>query len=211
MNGAESKSLTISSVRRIHGRALLTLSSGEVITMPRALLRERPYKTSMPFDREAHDALIRDRSYAFALEKAISLLAARARTEKEIVDALQKNAYPESIIAKVMARLHEAGYIDDAQFAEQWTACRTTKGLGSRRIRMELRQKGVDVQQIDLALSSMDDGAVMDSAFKAAQKASRGKDLSSPADRQKILAALARRGFDFSLAKKAIQQLIESE
>ena len=179
--------------------------------MPRALLRERPYKTNMPFDREAHDALIRDRSYAFALEKAISLLAARARTEKEIVDALQKNAYPESIIAKVMARLHEAGYIDDAQFAEQWTASRTTKGLGSRRIRMELRQKGVDAQQIDLALSSMDDDAVMDSAFKAAQKASRGKDLSSPADRQKILAALARRGFDFSLAKKAIQQLIESE
>ena len=211
MNGAENKSLTISSIRRIHGRAVLTLSSGEMITMPRALLRERPYKTSMPFDREAHDALIRDRSYAFALEKAISLLAARARTEKEIVDALQKNAYPESIIAKVIARLHEAGYIDDAQFAEQWTASRTTKGLGSRRIRMELRQKGVDAQQIDLALSSMDDDAVMDSAFKAAQKASRGKDLSSPADRQKILAALARRGFDFSLAKKAIQQLIESE
>lgn len=211
MNGAENKSLTISSIRRIHGRAVLTLSSGEMITMPRALLRERPYKTNMPFDREAHDALIRDRSYAFALEKAISLLAARARTEKEIVDALQKNAYPESIIAKVIARLHEAGYIDDAQFAEQWTASRTTKGLGSRRIRMELRQKGVDAQQIDLALLSMDDDAVMDSAFKAAQKASRGKDLSSPADRQKILAALARRGFDFSLAKKAIQQLIESE
>lgn len=211
MNGAESKSLTISSVRRIHGRALLTLSSGEVITMPRVLLRERPYKTSMPFDREAHDALILDRSFSFALEKAIALLAARARTEKEIVDALQKNAYSEAVIAKVMARLHEAGYINDAQFAEQWTASRTTKGLGSRRIRMELRQKGVDTQKIDLALSSMDDGAVMDSAFKAAQKASRGKDLASPADRQKILAALARRGFDFSLAKKAIQQLIESE
>ena len=74
MNGAENKSLTISSIRRIHGRAVLTLSSGEMITMPRALLRERPYKTNMPFDREAHDAVIRDRSYAFAVEKALSLL-----------------------------------------------------------------------------------------------------------------------------------------
>ena len=211
MNEAENKSLTISSIRRIHGRALLTLSSGEVLTMPRALLRERPYKAGMPFDREAYDALIRDRAYAFALEKAITLLAARARTEKEIVDSLYNNAYSDVVIAKVMARLHEAGYINDAQFAEQWASSRTTKGLGSRRIRMELRQKGVDAEQIDLTLSSMDDDAVMDSALKAAQKASRGKDLSSPADRQKILAALARRGFDFSLSKKVIQQLIDSE
>lgn len=211
MNEAENKSLTISSIRRIHGRALLTLSSGEVLTMPRALLRERPYKAGMPFDREAYDALIRDRAYAFALEKAITLLAARARTEKEIVDSLHNNAYSDVVIAKVMARLHEAGYINDAQFAEQWASSRTTKGLGSRRIRMELRQKGVDAEQIDLTLSSMDDDAVMDSALKAAQKASRGKDLSSPADRQKILAALARRGFDFSLSKKVIQQLIDSE
>ena len=211
MNEAENKSLTISSIRRIHGRALLTLSSGEVLTMPRALLRERPYKAGMPFDREAYDALIRDRAYAFALEKAITLLAARARTEKEIVDSLHNNAYSDVVIAKVMARLHEAGYINDAQFAEQWASSRTTKGLGSRRIRMELRQKGVDAEQIDLTLSSMDDDAVMDSALKAAQKASRGKDLSSPTDRQKILAALARRGFDFSLSKKVIQQLIDSE
>ena len=211
MSNTENKTLTISSIRRIHGRAVLTLSNGEIITMPRAMLRERPYKTGMPFDHEAFDTFIRERSYAFALEKAIAQLAVRARTEKEIVDCLHNNAYPENTIAKVMARLHDAGYINDAQFAEQWTSSRTTKGLGTRRIRMELHRKGINPQQIDQALESIDEGILMDSALKAAQKALRGKDISSPTDRQKIIAALARRGYDFSLAKRALQVLIESE
>ena len=211
MDMQEPSALKISGVKRIHGRAVLTLSNGEALSMPRAMLRERPYKSGMPFDRAAFDVFIREHSYAFALEKAVALLASRARTEKEIVDALQKNAYPEVTIARVMARLHEAGYINDADFAAQWAAARTSKGMGMRRIRMELRQKGVDQTQIDQTLTEVDEDEWLSGALKAAQKAARGKDLSSPADRQKIIAALARRGYDFSIARKALNALIESE
>jgi len=204
-------SLTISSVRRVHGRATLTLSNGETLAMPRAMLRERPYKSGMPFDRAVFDSFILERSYSFAMDKAISLLATRSRTEKEIVSSLQKNAYPEQIIARVMARLTEAGYLNDADFAEHWASSRTNKGLGSRRIRMELRQKGVSQEEIDAALSALDSNDVIDGAIKIAEKSARGKDLSSPADRQKIMAALARRGYDFSIAKQALNQLISSK
>lgn len=208
---SEHQTIRIESIKRIHGRATLTLSTGETLTMPRAMLRERPYKSGMPFDRQAFDLFIRERSYPFALEKAISQLASRARTEKEIVACLRRNAYPEATIARVMARLHEAGYINDADFAAQWTAARASRGLGSRRIRMELRQKGVDQAEIDQALAEVDDDDMMSGAINAARKASRGKDISSPADRQKILAALARRGYDFSIAKQALHKLIETE
>ena len=104
----EHQTIRIESIKRVHGRATLTLSTGEVLPMPRAMLRERPYKSDMPFDRQAFDLFIKERSYTFALEKAVSQLASRARTEKEIVDCLKKNAYPEATIARVMARLHEA-------------------------------------------------------------------------------------------------------
>lgn len=211
MNENQTAQLIISSVKRIHGRATLILSSGETLAMPRAMLRERPYKSGMPFERAAFDRFIQERSYPFALEKAISQLAARARTEKEIVDCLRKNAYPESTIARVMARLHEAGYINDTDFAAQWTAVRASKGLGTRRIRMELRRKGVDQEEIDQAIAAVDDDQMMEGALKAAQKAARGKVLSSPIDRQKILAALARRGYDFSTAKKALEYLMDSD
>lgn len=211
MSENKAQAVQIASVKRVHGRATLTLSTGETLSMPRAMLRERPYKSGMPFDRQSFDSFLKERSYPFALEKAVSQLASRARTEKEIVDCLRKNAYPEQTVAKVMARLHEAGYINDTDFAAQWTTARASKGLGSRRIRMELRQKGVDQEVIDRTLSSVDDEEFMNGALKAAQKASRGKDLSSPADRQKILAAMLRRGYDFSQAKQAIQMLNKTE
>ena len=144
--------LTISSVKRVHGRASLILSTGETLAMPRAMLKERPYRGGMPFDRAQFHAFLLERSYPFALDKAVSLLASRARTEQEIVSALRQNAYPEQTIARVMARLHEEGYIDDVAFAGQWVSARTAKGMGARRIRQELRLKGVSQHDIDEAL-----------------------------------------------------------
>lgn len=175
--------------------------------MPRAMLRERPYRGGMPFDRASFDAFLRERAYPFAMDKAIALLASRARTEKEIVDALRRNAYPEEAIARVMARLLEANYLSDADFASHWAASRANKGMGFRRIRMELRQKGVAQEEIDKALSAIDEDDMMSGAIKTAVKAARGKDLSSPLDRQKILAALVRRGYAFSTAKQALHAL----
>lgn len=201
--------LLLTSVKRVHGQAILTLSNGETLKMPRALLKERPYRAGVPFDRAGFDAFMQARSYPFAMEKAVALLATRARTEQEIATALRQNAYPEEAIARVMARLLEAGYLSDSAFAEQWASSRAAKGLGTRRIRMELRQKGIESDEIDHALSHMDDTLLREGAWKAAQKAARGKDLSLPAERQKVLAALARRGFDYSLAKACLQRLLE--
>ena len=203
------ESLKLLGVRRDHGRAALTLSNGETLVMPRAMLKERPYRGGTPFDREAFDAFLAERSYPFAMEKAVALLAMRPRTQQEIADALRKNAYPERTIARVMARLDEAGYINDTDFAEQWAASRTNKGMGSRRIRMELRRKGVDGNAIDEALAAIDEDDMLSGALKAARKAASGKDITDPKDRQKILAALARRGYGYSEAKQALDILKE--
>jgi len=200
-------SLTVSTVKRIQGKAILTLSNNESLSMPRSMLRERPYRSGMPFDKDAFHSFLMERSYPFAMEKAVSLLASRARTEKEIVEALRKNAYPETAIARVMQRLLEAGYINDRDFANHWAASRTSKGFGTRRISMELRQKGVNPEEIDEILSHVDEEDLLEGAVKAAQKAARGKDLSNPSDRQKIIAALARRGFDFTTARKALAEI----
>ena len=205
------ESLRISSVRRAHGRAILTLTSGEALAMPQAMLKERPYRSGMPFDRIQFDTFLTERSAAFALQKAITLLASRDRTEKEIVDALRQNAYPETAIAQVMARLQREGYLDDASFAERWTALRTTRGWGTRRIRQELCAKGVEREQIDRVLSSADADSVAESALMVARKAAKGRDMSSLASRQKVIAILVRRGFDFSIARKALDKIIEEE
>ena len=211
MMGESSAALTISNVKRIHGRVNLILSNGDSLAMPRAMLKERPYRAGMLFDRAQFDDFLRDRAYPFALDKAVSRLASRARTEKEIINALRQNAYPEQTIARVMARLQEESYINDAAFAEQWVDARSARGIGARRIRQELRLKGVSQDEIDEALASADEDEILSTAVRMADKASRGKSLSDPSDRQKIIAALARRGYDFTTAKKALQMLMEQQ
>ena len=199
---------TITGVKRVQGKAILILSDGENISMPRSMLKERPYRSGMPFDPVSHTRFIQERAYPFALNKAIALLAVRARTEHEIVQALRANAYPEDAIARTMAKLQDAGYINDRSFAEQWATTRAAKGMGSMRIRMELRKKGLCSDTIDSAVSSMDEDALTSGALLAARKAAKGKNLSLPEDRQKVLAALARRGYSYSLAKETLSQLI---
>ena len=207
----QTPALTITSVKRIHGLARLTLSDGDVLSMPRAMLKERPYRSGMPFDKEAFRRFITERSFPFAMEKAVALLSLRARTEREIAESLLKNAYPEETVARVMAKLVEAGYLDDASFSEQWAASRAAKGMGKMRIRMELRRKGVTSDTIDETLSSLDGDTLMDGAIKMAQKAARGRNLNDPADRQKVLASLARRGYDFTTAKRALEAVLRVE
>ena len=73
------------SVHRDHGRATLTLSSGETLAMPRAMLKERPYRGGTPFDREAFDSFLLERSYPFAMEKAVALLAMLTITVHRII------------------------------------------------------------------------------------------------------------------------------
>ncbi len=204
-------SLTLIHVHRVRGLAMLTLSNGEVLSMPRAMLKERPYRAGTPFDRDAFDSLMRERAYSFAMEKAVSLLAMRPRTEKELREALARNAYPEHVIERVLSRMHEAGYINDSAFAEQWTASRIGKGMGTQRIRMELRRKGIDSSEIDLALASIDEDDRFAGALKAARKAASGKNLAEIKDRQKILAALARRGYDYATAKEALTFLLNDD
>lgn len=201
-------SIQISSIKRIRGKAILQLSNGTTLSMPRVMLKESPYRSGMVFDRSSFDTFLIDRSYSYALEKAIRLLAARSRTEKEIEISLRQNAYPEITITRVMERLLKANYLNDSEFAANWAASRSTKGIGVSRIRMELRQKGIAQEEIDSALEALEDADIIVSAIKVAEKSARGKDLSSREDQQKVIAALVRRGYDFSVARRALLDIL---
>ena len=79
--------IKIISVKRDHGKAILTLSTGESCAMPRAMLKERPYKSGMVFNEESFKTFIADRSYPYAMDKAVSLLSMRSRTEKRVLES----------------------------------------------------------------------------------------------------------------------------
>jgi regulatory protein len=80
-------------------------------------------------------------------------LGRQMRTEADLKRLMMKRVEPgergEAVIATVVARLHEYGYLDDAAFAETYARLRQeNEKLGQRRVRQDLQQKGVNKELI---------------------------------------------------------------
>ena len=86
-----------------------------------------------------------DPEYEKGLQKAFRLLAARARSEKELRGKLQERKLDPSAIDRIIARLYELSYLDDEAFARQWARhLAVDRRSGNRRIQVSLQEKGVD-------------------------------------------------------------------
>ena len=79
---------------------------------------------------------------------ALKALGRHMRTEAELKRLMQARVEPdahgEAAVQAVIARLKERKYLDDQAFAETYTRLRQeNQKLGARRVRNDLRQKGI--------------------------------------------------------------------
>ncbi len=141
-----------------------------------------------------------------ARNKALSFLAVRPRSEREVRQRLAQKKYPQEIIDQVMARLGDVKLVDDRDFAKFWVENREGfKPRSKRALQYELRQKGVTAEEITRAVKKVDE---RDSAYRAAHsKALRYKELDAQSFREKLSGFLARRGFDYTVTRETVNRL----
>lgn len=141
-----------------------------------------------------------------AFQQAMLFLSYRARSEKEIKQNLLKHEIPEEVIEQTLERLRKGGLVNDNQFARVWVENRSTFRPRSRRaLTMELRQKGLDDETAQAAVSNVDENAL---AYESASKrASRLKGLEWGEFRKKLSEYLARRGFPYSVIAPVVTQI----
>jgi regulatory protein len=92
-------------------------------------------------------------------EYAVRSLGRAMRTESDLRRLMTARVEPgergEAIIAAVILRLKEYGYLNDAAFAETYARLRQeNEKLGERRVRQSLQQKGVSTDLIDVTLDA---------------------------------------------------------
>lgn len=105
----------------------------------------------------------------------------------------------------LVERLKDSRLVDDRRYAVNLTASLRNRGASSLKIASKLKARGV-------AESDADEARREDpvSELEAAQTYARKRrlrarfDLSDPKERQKALAALARQGFSFEVAQRAL-------
>ncbi len=141
--------------------------------------------------------------------RALDLISYRPRSVREVQLRLKKAGASDEAIAQVVARLSEAGLLDDDAFSRAWVDSRMRASPRSKRmIAWELRQKGVSGQEIEAALEEVDEE---DAAYRAAMKRLPKLQGLAPAERKrKLYEYLARKGFDYETIERAVQQVESS-
>ena len=140
-----------------------------------------------------------------AYHKALDYLSYRPRSRAEVITYLKKRGLPEEQIDAVVERLERAGLLDDVVFAQFWIENRERfRPKGLRALRYELRLKGVSNEIIEQALVSVDVSA---SAYRSASKKARQvQHLDQREFHRKVVEYLARRGFDYDVAREAAER-----
>ncbi len=147
-----------------------------------------------------------------AYDASLRLLAARARSRGELAERLRRKGYEQSIVGPLLDDLERAGLLDDADFASQWVYFRHRDGARSRRaLGLELRDKGVDHDVIEDALSQItdDDERARAAALIRRTLARRGLPAADEPDavrraQRRLVGMLARKGYGAELAYSVV-------
>lgn len=144
-----------------------------------------------------------------AVEAALRLLTVRPRTEKELRDRLRHKGYEPSAIDDAIERIEGWGYLDDAAFARLWVANRVEhRPRGKRMLTQELREKGVDRETIAETIDEAEIDEVAAAVAVAEKSARKMSSLDPIVVRRRLMGQLARRGFDYSTIKTALDRVL---
>jgi regulatory protein len=119
----------------------------------------------------------------------------------------------EAVIERIVARYVANGLIDDARYAERRAGSLHRRGVSSRHIREKLKLAGIARDGAELALDATREELDLDEAdldLRAAVALARRRRLGPfratgrPERRDRDLAALARAGFAFDIARRVI-------
>ncbi len=138
--------------------------------------------------------------------KVLYYINYRIRSEKEVLNKLKSLNASEENTAVVMDELRQLGLVNDERFISFFVRDYIeNKRYGMSRVKMELKNKGFADYLIQDSLAEYLDEEEYDSAQEALNLIS-AKYQNRITEDQKILAYLARRGFSYSDARKALDE-----
>ena len=140
--------------------------------------------------------------FAAARKKALAMLSARSYPRRILIERLSRTVSPEAAEAAA-DRMEELGLLNDADYAMRYAQeLAENRSYAARRIRFELRKKGLDRAAIEEALASLEDRD--DTAAAVALLERRYHVLSTPAEIRRAAALLERCGYGGDVIRTAI-------
>src|SRR5215469_6509849 len=142
---------------------------------------------------------------------AVKALGRRMRTEAELRRLMHQRVEPgergEAVIASVLARLREQKYLDDQSYAETYARLRQeNEKFGARRVRQDLRQKGISAALTEQAVDARYSATNEESLARQYLDRKRIPKPESPKDTARVMRRLVAAGFSTGTIYKILRQ-----
>ena len=151
---------------------------------------------------------------AKARARALDALSAREMTSAQLYERLCRS-FTEQAAAEAVAEMVERDYVNDERYAEARAHGLLMARKSRRAAAQNLRQKGLNSQQIEQALETVyapdEDGESPELKAASALVDSRYRGKLAAGRRDLVVAALMRRGFAYPVVKEAIRRAEEEE
>lgn len=146
-------------------------------------------------------------------DKAVDLLAARARSTRDLLTRLRRAGAEDGAIAAAVERLQRLGFLDDEAYARNLARSRVVSGgVSKRRIGQELQRRGVSRDVADEAIAETLEEVELDeegAARMAAEKRMRAlRSYDAATQKQRLYAFLARRGYAPDVISRVVRDVM---
>ena len=143
-----------------------------------------------------------------AKKRAMYLLGGKDYSKKELMDKLLKN-YSRENCEKAVAQMEEYGFLDDERYAKKLARQYIeVRKYGKSRAKMMMIQKGLGSALADEALEQYTSDDMIDEIVSIIEKKYYDRlfeeGLEGRKEMQKVMAALARRGYGYEDIKSAV-------
>ena len=142
-----------------------------------------------------------------AYNYAVSLLARRDHSEKELMEKLSRKGYTEGAEVAI-EKLRNSGYVSDERFARLYVReLRSLKKYGKRRIEQELYRKGIDR---DIISEVLDETDFDENELVALIERKYSRYLGDEKGIQKTINSLVRMGYGYGEIRDALKTINEN-
>ncbi len=138
-----------------------------------------------------------------ARQYAIKRLSLMNLSSKALSSSLRRCLVSEETTERIIDEFISLGYLNDKEWIRGFARQKLSAKYGLRKVLQALSQKGFEKQEIVSAIEGMEDLCEPENEKQAILKLLktrfRTRDLSIYKEKQKVIASLLRRGFDFAL------------
>ena len=141
-------------------------------------------------------------------EKALTLLEYSSHSAGRLAEKLRRH-YPPETVEQVVQRLRELGLLDDLDYGRRLAAdLLNLRGYSLGRVRQTLYQRRLDKETIDQVMGELSEIDQIAPIVALVNKKYLQK-LREPRGREKVAAALQRRGYRYDEIREALSQVTD--